>query len=239
MAATVQELLADALYMSGIVSRGFEVPSAAQIKDALKQLNAILSQKQTDMALNPYYKTYPFTAIINQEAYDIDNLIQIETITYTQNNLRYSMRPCGRDAYFGSERINNISTYPEIYFLEQQLGGAKLYMYPLPFINFQFEIHGKFRLDSVTQFQNLQDVFDMDYRDYLTVATARRICIYQGFPIPQNVLDLQKEIESDLRNLMAPTDYSVKISSTLSRRRRGGGTIVNPALSQLYQGWWP
>lgn len=238
MAATVHELLTDALYMSGIVAREDEVPTQSQINDALKQLNAVLSMKQTDMALNPYYDVYPLTAVINQEAYDIDNLIGIETITYTFNDLRYSMAPCGRDAYFGSMRVNNIATFPEIYFCEQQVGGCKLYMWPLPNAAYEFEIHAKFRLSSVTQFQDLTTIFDANYRDYLMIATAKRICTYQGFAIPQNLSDLESEVEAAIRNLMAPVDYSVKVSSTLSRRRRAG-SVVNPALSQFYQGWNP
>lgn len=236
MAANTQELIADALYLSGIVARENEVPSASEIGDGLKQLNSLLSQKQTQMSLNPYYQIYNFNAIVGKEDYFIPNLIDIETITYTISTLRYSMVKLGRDRYFGSARVNNIESLPTWYFCEQKLGGATIYMYPLPNIAYPFEVHAKFRLSNVTQFQDLTNFFDENYRDFLMVSLAKRLLIYQGFPIPQTVIDLQKEVESNIRNLMAPKDCTVKIRSPF---RAGGIGIPNPAASALYSGWWP
>jgi hypothetical protein len=233
--ATANELITTALYMSGIVAREGEVPSDSQINDSLKQLNSILSQKQTDIALNPYYETYQFVGIIGQEDYFIPNLIKISTITYLFGDVRYPMKECGRDFYYGSTRINNIDTFPSLYFCEPKLGGATVYMYPFPDQAYQFEIHAKFRLQNITQFQDLTIVFDEVYRDYLMLTLAKRICIIQGFPVPDNLTILQRESESIIRGRMAPPDYRCKIKSTLSRGGRGG--ISNPALSQLYSGW--
>lgn len=238
MAITAQEVAADALYESGIVARDMETPSASQIKDAIKQINYILSQEATNLGLNPYYDTYHFTAVIGEEKNFIPNLIQPETVTYTQasNNIRYPMEWLPRDKYFGSGRLNNIETYPTMWFSEPGFGGATLYVYPLPNVAYNFEIHAKFRLQMVTQFQDLSLTLEKEFIDYITHRCAQRMCAIQGFPLPDNIKALITESESYLKSLMAPPDYSLKRHSTLGRSRRG---IPNPALSQMFDGWFP
>lgn len=237
MAITTQEVASDALYESGIVSSELETPTAGLIKKAIKQINYILSQEATNLGLNPYYDTYEYTAIIGDEARFIPNLIQPETITYSKNGIRYPLNWLPRDQYFGSGRLNNIETYPSLWFSEPKLGGATIYVYPLPNAAYEFQIHAKFRLQMVTQFQDLSLSLEPHFIDYITHRCAERMCVIEGFVCPDNVTKLIRESESYLRSLMAPPDYSMKIRPHLGRYRSGRG-ISNPALSQMFSGWY-
>lgn len=237
MATTANEVAANALYESGIVARELETPTDGQIKDAIKQINYILSQEATNLGLNPYYDTYNFTASIGVETKFIANLIQPETVTYTQNSIRYPLEWLPRNKYFGSGRLNNIETYPSLWFSEPGFGGATLYVYPLPVAAFEFEIHGKFRLQMVTQFQDLSLTLEQYFIDYITHRCAERMCVIEGFICPDNVEKLILESQTYLRSLMSPPDYSLKRRSTLGGSRGVG--IPNPALSQMFDGWYP
>jgi hypothetical protein len=234
---TTQDVVSRALYISGIVARDFEIPTASQINDGIIEINNVLSQQNSNMGLNPYYDTYNFNTSIGVESYFIPNLIQPETITYELNSLRYSLTWLNRDKYFGSGRINNLETLPALWFSEPTFGGATLYVYPLPNVAYAFQMHAKFRMQFVTQFQDLSLTLDQNLIDYLTFRVAQRLCAIQGFVCPDNVKQLLNEAESYIRSLIAPPDYAMRRKSTLARQYRGG--VPNPALSQMFTGWYP
>lgn len=152
------------------------------------------------------------------------------------NQVRYSLTKYDFDKYFGTGRINNLQTLPSYWCSVPTLGGATLYLYPLPNIAYDFQIQAKFRLSPVTQFQDLSLTLEQNYWDYLTFALAKRMCILQGFPVPDDVRDELSATESNIRNLMTPLDYTMKRMSTLTRSGRYG--VPNPALSQLFEGWF-
>lgn len=73
MAYTVANLIADAYYISGIVSREFETVSGPQGSLGLQVLNEIISDKTIEIGMIPYYNKYNFSTISGVETYFIPN----------------------------------------------------------------------------------------------------------------------------------------------------------------------
>ena len=155
MTYTVTNLITDAYYASGIVSREFETVTGQQGYVGLQVLNDILSDKTIDKGMIPYYSKYEFFAVAGQEMYFIPNLEELETLTFFINNVRYQMREVDRIKYFGSPRANNINSLPFNWHLERCIGGANIYLYFFPQTDYPIEAWGQFRLSSVSLNQDL------------------------------------------------------------------------------------
>ncbi len=155
MANNANQLITGAYYSSGIVSREFETVSGSQISDGLLWLNEIIAEKRVDDGMLPYEDTYNFNSQVGVEKYFIPNLIEIDTIVFYLQNVRYSMAYTKRNQYFGSTRVENIDSLPNQWYWERQPGGGNLYIYFKPDKNYPIEIHGSFGLNSVTEFEDL------------------------------------------------------------------------------------
>lgn len=149
MAYTVTNLITDAFYISGIVSREFETVSGPQGQVGLALLNNILTDKAIEKDMIPYYTKYTFNAVAGQETYFIPNLEELDTLVFYLNTVRYQMREVERIKYRGSPRANNISSLPFNWNLERCLGGANISLYFFPNLAYPMEAWGLFRLGSV------------------------------------------------------------------------------------------
>lgn len=152
---TSNELIADSYYASGVVSREFQTVSGSQFSDGLRWLNNILSEKRVDQGMIPYETPYHFIAKEGVQKYFIPNLIQIDTLVFFLQNVRYSMGYSKRNEYFGAPRVENIQSLPYEWYFERQVGGGNLYIYFAPDKNYPMEVHGTFNLNSVSLGQNL------------------------------------------------------------------------------------
>lgn len=150
MTYTATQLITSAFYASGVVSRDFESLEGRQAADGLIWLNEIISELIVNETMIPYESTYQFDGVIGQEEYFIPDLIQIDTLTFTKDSVRYPMVADKRNQYFGSPRSQNINSLPFVYFAERVYGGTKIFMYFKPDETYQFDIHGIFRLKEVS-----------------------------------------------------------------------------------------
>lgn len=157
MAYTTNQLIAGAYYASGVVSREFETVSGTQYSDGLQWLNEILADKDVDQAMIPYETTYRFNSSAGQEVYFIPDLIQIDTIVFYLNGVRFSLNYDPRNNYFGSGRVENINALPYKWYWERKTGGGNLYLYFKPSQDYPIEIHGIFRIKDFKLLQNLED----------------------------------------------------------------------------------
>lgn len=155
MSYTTNQLIAGAYYAAGVVSREFETVSGTQYSDGINWLNDIISEKRIDGAMIPYETTYKFRAVEGQEKYWIPDLVQIDTLVFYLNKVRFSMKFSKRNMYFGSSRVEGIQSLPYNWYFEKQLGGGNLYIYFRPDQNYEMEAHGMFGLKSVSLLQDL------------------------------------------------------------------------------------
>ncbi len=155
MAYTVSNLIADAYYVSGIVSREFETVSGQQGNLGLRVLNNILSDKAIEKDMIPYYLKYTFQAVGSQSTYFIPNLEEADTLVFYLNSVRFQTNPVGRIAFRGSSRAENVTSLPFTWNLERCLGGSNISLYFVPNVAYPMELWGLFRLGSMTMNQDL------------------------------------------------------------------------------------
>lgn len=218
--------------LSGIVARGLETVSGEQGSDGLFLLNELLDFKSADVNLIPYFSRYEGIFITGVETYDIPNLLQIESMTFTmQNTVRYPMNYCNRTKYFGSGRVNNILSIPFEYHYERQLDGSRVFVYYLPESDYTFQISGKFGLTNVTEFQDLSLVYDGFYIAYLRYALAQYMCNEYDIAFAPEKANMLASMEKKL-NQVSPPDLTMQKTNFINNK-----TALNWAQINLGKGW--
>lgn len=212
MAYPVTELITDAYHLSGIVSEEFEEITGYQIDKGLKLLNGALAFKTVEDRTIPYFQQLNFTATIGQEQYFIQDLIEVETLTFTIDSVRYQMTKKTRYEYFGTPRANNINSLPYMYFIEKALGGANLYMYFFPQQAYTFQLHGKFRLNSnIALNQDMELIFDQYYIQYLKYLLAEYLCEDYQIQLPS---EARRKLTSYEKSLFDVSEYDLSMRKT-------------------------
>lgn len=233
MPYTVTDLITRAYYLSGVVSRDFETVSGPQFDEGLSSLNDVIDDKTSDKSMIPYFQVFNFPGIIGQETYFIANLIEVTSMVFFLNTVRYSMINVDRDAYFGLPRAETIQSLPFNYHVERVFGGANIYVYYLPEQNFPFQIWGKFRLAEVILGQDLSLTLDRFYIDYLKYALTERICDNYNYQVPANVAKNLLEYEIQIAKKSGILDLTIKKISTLDNNQYG----VSYGQVNLGKGW--
>lgn len=208
MAYTALQLITRAYYLSGVVSREFQVPSPPEVEDGLYLLNALLDVKGSDLRLIPYYQYYTFNTVIGQEMYTIPNLLAVDTMTFNLGSVRYSIRECTRGEYFATARVDNINSLPFQYRIERQLDSANVYLYFWPSQIFVMNLWAKFGLTDVTLTTDLTTIYDTYYIEYLRYALAEYICCEYGQSFPEVCMKKYAEIRKKLMDI-SPADISI------------------------------
>jgi hypothetical protein len=230
---TVIQLLTRSFYLSQVVSRELETVSGDQLEDGLTWLNAILNLKSAFSRLIPYYKEYDFNAVIGQEMYFVPELVQPETLTFNIGPVRYSTMPTTRKAYFGTGRVDNITSLPFSWHFERTQGGSNIFLYFLPSEQYPIKIWGKFGFENVTLNQDLLLTYDEYYIDYLRYRLALRICSEYGIPMQPQAMDELRELEEAMTDV-SPPDMTISKYSSLQ-----GTTGVNWGDVNIGRGWRP
>jgi hypothetical protein len=227
------ELVAKGYYLSGVVSRELETVTGSQQADGLDMLNDILNEAAARGAKIPYYSRTTFTAVIGQEEYFIEGLMDIATLTFENGTIRYPMKRLGRDKYFGSSRTNALKSYPTIYTFDRALDGGKLYIYFFPSQAYPFQITGKYFLDNVTAGTDIDSIVDGFYRVYLKYKLDQRIRSF--FDIDLN--PGHEKILTDLEKQVFQVDPPDMRANAVSAFNANNGT--NYAAANLFRGFWP
>lgn len=221
MAYTALELVNEAYFLSGVVSYRFQEVSGPQSKKGLYLLNSILQSATANSRLIPYYSRHDLVLSYGVERYFIENLVEDETFTFNIGPIRYPVMQSTRDAYFGTARVDNITSIPSVYLPEQTLGGMYVYVYPLPSQNYPAQITGKFALTNVTLNTDLLLSYDKYYIDnYLRYAVANEICLENNIEFtPEKKLRLEELINQ--LSWRSPPDLTMKKLSLINRHAGG------------------
>jgi hypothetical protein len=223
------ELITNAYYLSGILSRGFETISDEQTADGLELLNDVIAERAINSSYIPYFSHTTFNTVPGQEIYDIDGLVDLATLTFNINDVRYHMTRDNQNRYFGGNRVDNIRSLPFHYYAERQEGNQTLiYLYFVPDQVYEMKITGKYALSELTLFETL--TMDRFYISYLKYKLAQRICEYYQTSFSQISTATLSGLENKI-NKMVGTDLTVN--------RRGGQKKINYAFVNINSGWWP
>ncbi len=231
MAYLTSQLISDAYYLSGIVSRGFETVTGDQSTDGLRLLNNIIADRTIDEATIPYTEKLDLTASAGLSNYFIENLIDCDVFVFYIGSVRYETNKQSRFEFFGSYRAA-IQSLPFNFHFERELGGARLNLYPIPSANFPMEIWGSFRLAAVTMFQDLSLTLDQFYTNFLQYLLTDRLCQFYGYIVPQGVAKQLEEYYKWINGNTNVIDFSMKKISSLGN---GGG--INYGIVNLSGGW--
>lgn len=159
MAYTAQTLITRSWYLSGIIARNLQVASGDQITDGLMLLNSLLDFKQIQTDLIPYWTYIELPLVANQEFYFLPNVASVESMTFNIGPVRYPMDSTTRRRYFGTSRVDNISTLPFNWNYNRGEGGGTLSLYFLPASNYPVKLMVKIFLTDVQLATDLTNVF--------------------------------------------------------------------------------
>src|SRR6267142_2106207 len=109
---TANQLITDAYHLSGIVSIDFELPTGSQITEGLRLLDGILDESSLDATMIPYYTHLDFNTIVNQEIYEIPNLVELTSLTFNIDNVRFPMTRDSLNRYNATGRVDNLFSLP-------------------------------------------------------------------------------------------------------------------------------
>ena len=232
MAYTTLQLINNAYYESGIVSRGFETVGGQQAIDGLQFLNDLIADKTVENGLIPYYEQYDFFAVIGQEKYFIPDLIEVDTFVFYIDTVRYQTENRARREYFGTSRADNIKSLPGSWHMERCFQGANIYIYFKPNLNFPLTLWGQFRLQQVVINQDLSLTLDRFYINYLKYDLAARLCAEYNYTVPPGVAKTLSSYEDNISKKSGPMDLRLIKMSSL--QRRGG---LNYGIVNLGHGW--
>lgn len=211
MTYTATQLITNAYYLTGIVSRDLQTISGSQLNDGLYLLNELLDVKSANTRLIPYFTKYSLTLVLNQEQYFVPNLIETEVMNFYIDTVRYQMFPLNRRAYFGSARVENIQSLPFNYHVERTLGGSNVFVYFFPSAQVTLipaQIWGKFGLTDVTFNQDLSLTYDKFYIAYLRYALGDYICGEYNITLQPQALSRLKQLEQIISDI-SPVDLTI------------------------------
>ncbi len=210
---TAIELISSAYYLSGVVSRQLESVDSSQLSDGLEMLNDILAEKTAKGLEIPYYDPeYELQTVSGQEKYFVPGLIETESVTYSIGDVRYSAERVERKRYFGSSRVNNVSSLPDTYHVERKKGGSDLYFYYSPSAIYDIRVTGKFSLQSVTLNSDLNDTLEQFYISYLRYELAKRICDFYNLDFSAGKVKTLNDLEKNIFQVATPDMTSKKVS---------------------------
>ena len=215
MAYTARHLVTRSWYLSGIVARRLQSVTGDQATDGLFLLNALLDWKSIQIDLIPYWTYYEFPAEIGVEQYYIPNLYAVETLTFNIGTVRYSTSNSTRSTYFGTSRVDNISSLPTDWTFNRSLGGGSIYLYFKPAGEYPIKIMGKFGLTNVDLDTDLSAIYDPSYLEYLRYALAQYMCSEYGIIMNPESKAIFMAIQRQLMDV-SPPDLRVRKRSILT-----------------------
>ncbi len=250
MAYTAQTLITRSWYLSGIVARNLQTITGDQLTDGLMLLNSLLDFKQIETDLVPYWAYIQLNLVPNQEYYFLPYVAALESSTFNIDVVRYPMDYVTRRNYYGSARVDNISSLPFSYNYNRSLGGGNLAMYFLPASNYVLKAMAKLFLTDVTLATDLTNIiqtglpytfvnsanqgYDTSYIEYLRYALAEMMCSEYGIIFnPESKAILQK-YERKLMYI-SPPDLSMIKTTVLSSDSQVGFNYGDVNLGRGYR----
>jgi hypothetical protein len=241
MAYLVSELIANAYYTAGLVARDFQAGlTGGQAEDGLFFLNSVIGQMTVQDGCIPYYTVYNFDSQVGVASYLIPGLIKADTVVFymmdnPDNPLRYQMEELSRYQNFGTSRADNIQSLPFNYYIERCFGGARLYLYFTPQQPYPMEIHGLFRLQEVTLYQDLSLTLDRFYIDFLQYKLTERLCAQYSYDVPPGVAAILMQYQKQIDKQTQKMDITIQKISTFNSNNLG----LNYGQINLGKGWYP
>lgn len=217
MAYTVLKLLTNAYYEAEIVARSFETLTPEETSDGLFYLNQVLGLVDLDSGIIPFYIQYEFDMEQGVQTYFIPNLVDVDTVVFFKDQVRYSVANMKRRDYWGSPRTEGIETLPVYYTVDRVLGGSNISFYFFPDQAYPVQIWAAFGLDSVSNpLLDLSLTYPRYYLDFLRYTLAVTLCAAFGYPVPDELRRQHAKYDRSVRKRSGYIDLQATVLSTIS-----------------------
>lgn len=217
MSFNVLQLLVKAYNASGINSQGFKSLTPLQTENGLYLFNVMLSDKTVDTSMLLYWKKLDGAFIGGTDTYFIPRLIQVQVLTFflSDGTVRYPTQAQNLEQFMGSARSMNTDSLPFTYYVNKVNGGANLYVYFVPNQDYPYQIWGQFELQNVTLFEDIETLFPLYYRNFLTLQLAKEICVYGNYSVPAPVIEKLAEYRKTIGVNGIVQDLSMNMISSI------------------------
>lgn len=231
--SNVRGLIAEAYYLSGVLSRKFEQPSGGEISDGLVRLNDILAEKAYEPRAIPFRSSATLNCVAGQEEYLFNNFTEIESLVYFLGTVRIPLILDSFGEYFNTPRVESVRSIPSHYYAEKEIGRIRVYLYFSPAENYQLLARGKQFLTNLALDTDLDTILDDAYQSYLKYELAIRLAQFNKAPLPGDLIPTRDRLQQLIfdRN---PVDVRPVKNLALTR---GGG--MNWAVINISKGWVP
>ncbi len=223
MTFSASKVVSDAWYKSGFVPSDASVDGSSMAL-GLDELKLLISGIDLDGGAQPFTVNTTVNLVGGQEDYDIEGLVEIISLSYTDGNIRYRLKPTSADAYESNPRIEDLSTFPDRYYARRippqtvngvlQSNGMRISFYPVPNKSYVLNITGKFAQPEITMTTDLSALFPPWMIDYFILGTAMRICEYYDMDCPQRIVNRFNSLESKIKSLGFEAGERKKFLST-------------------------
>lgn len=212
MSYSVNKLITSAFYLSKVRSQDFQNVGGEDISVGLDLLNEVLSETSINTKMIPYFSSVTIPAVIGQEKYFIENLVEPFSLTFNDTTIRYATTQLSMREFHSTTRIDGVIALPFDVTFTLSLGGCDMYVQFLPADTYPFIIWGKFALSLITMGQLPQDLlatYDMFYIRYLRYLLAQEICNYYGVSFNAELKAVSDRIAANL-NDKNPIDLTTR-----------------------------
>jgi len=212
MSYSVNKLITSAFYLSKVRSQDFQNLGGDDISVGLDLLNEVLSETSINTKMIPYFSSVTIPAVIGQEKYFIENLVEPFSLTFNDTTIRYATTQLSMREFHSTTRIDGVIALPFDVTFTLSLGGCDMYVQFLPADTYPFIVWGKFALSLLTIGQLPQDLlatYDMFYIRYLRYLLAQEICNYYGVSFNAELKAVSDRIAANL-NDKNPIDLTTR-----------------------------
>lgn len=224
-------IIQKALNLSGILSHTLEEQDSEEGVTGLFWLNMILAEKSATGFLLPYMGHIEINTVAGQEIYNIPNLVTAEILTFTLQNVRYSIRGKPRSKYFGETRAEDIKSLPFQWYWERVNGGMNIYLYFMPEDIYKLNITGLVGLQNVIFSSEFDGFLDTFYQNFLIFELAESLCMAYKISLPPQTKMKLTRLRNEMRTIN-PRDLSIRKKSLL-----GSGGILSYAQVNIGKAW--
>ena len=228
------EVVRRAIYIANLQNSSFP-----EEIDGLFWLNSVMSLKDIQKNLNPYYRKYEFISVANKPDYFIEGLIEPVTLRYYIKDIPYMLGYIGRNEYFGGSIIKNIPSLPQNWHAEKVPNGYIIYIYMTPNSEYKFELMGKFSIPKpMDETFDLSQILDEWYQIFLIFELSEVMCLNRNITFPPYAKSYLIRLRSQISNINKP-DSTQKTLSVFN------GSAPNSIMSNILQsqfgsgGWLP
>jgi hypothetical protein len=226
---TTNDVIVNALFLIGELGVG-ETPDAFMLTTGLDIINELLDKWNSDSIYIPYLITVDFNFVVGQEIYSISDIVtadinanRVIDLTFANYNvpttgptqLIYPLRIISKAEFYEVTRQSNLTTRPQMIFLNKQATESFVNVYPVPYQPYRCSLQMKLMMNSLGAQSTLGELPPNAY-GLLKYAVARKFCGY--YPSANWTAPMETEYQEYMQiwKNTNETDLSIRPSSILS-----------------------